>query len=478
MTKTPHGYHVRNSRKQLPFLSPFPPKLVTANFHSSTTKRQDNGTEKIFFLGNRHYHHNKLPGKTNRKISIPPTAKHHRSRREIDTILKSTRDSNGCANSTFIIKYGDRYKVFNNFRIDYRGRIYSYKQYRVTDDGLQVCNSGSNTIQKRWRYLMTKEKKELPLKHCNAWVETYSRNKYTLFKNFTVYFKPTQQSFTRKDYGVYLGYFRICSAKINLSCNEHLVKVKYNEKYKVFNNFSLSYHKKHYGYREYRLTSQGFKLCTSDNSTVQDIWKARNSWRKWKSIAFCRKWWNVKAYYTVGKQFNVFLATSAQSFEKHEYSVSNSQLKICANKLKPRTTDLTKEDMLLCKDSLIKINWDDEYEVLYNFKILYKRKVYHYTEYRVGNDGIQICNSIDNYVGESWKLRNRWVKKALPIKHCNAWVKTYSRNKYTLFKNFTVYFKPTQQSFTRKDYGVYLGDFAICSAKINLSCDEHLAKVH
>ena len=38
-----------------------------------------------------------------------------------------------------------------------------------------------------------------------------------------------------------------------------------------------------------------------------------------------------------------FLAGSAQSFDKHECRLYNGRLSICAKKLKPATTDLTKK---------------------------------------------------------------------------------------------------------------------------------------
>ena len=290
----------------------------------------------------------------------------------------------------------------------------------------------------------------MPFKNCN-WVDGFFRNNYTLFKNFTVFFKPTQKSFTRQNYGVYLGYFLICSTKLTLSCNDHLVKVKYSEEYKVFSNFSLSYHKKHYDYRKYRLRYRAFELCATHVSKVQAIWKTGNSWMKGIKSAFCPSMFKtINRYYVVGKQFNVFLVGFAQSFDKYEYQLYNGRLTICAEKLKPATVKSTEEDLLLCKDSLIKIKFDDEYKVWNNFSMLFKNKVYDYNKYRVLDldDGINICNSTDNYVR--------------PFKHCN-WLNGLFRNNYTLFKNFTVFFKPTQQSFTRQNYGVYLGYFLICS---------------
>ena len=60
----------------------------------------------------------------------------------------------------------------------------------------------------------------------------------------------------------------------------------------------------------------------------------------------------------------------------------------------------------MCNDSIIRVKYDDEYEV----RILYKDKVYDYTEYRVLDDGIKICNSTNNYVRNTWKERNKCIK--------------------------------------------------------------------
>ena len=385
-----------------------------------------------------------------------------------------------CANDTFTIKYEDEYKVWNNFSIMHLDQVYHYYEYRVTDDGLQLCDSVEHVIQQRWRKLRKKEKKELAFKQCNVSVDGFFRNNYTLFKNLTVFFKPTQQSFTSQDYGVSFGYFWICSAKLNLSCNDHLVRVKYSEEYKVFKNFSLSYQMKHHEYREYRLDDDAFELCASNDSGVQAIWKTRNSWDKGYKDYLCSDTWlyTLETFvYVVGKQFNIFFAGSAQSFGKYEYMVHHGELQICSERLKPDTTDLTKGDMLLCSDSLIKIKFYDEYKVWNNFSVLYKNQMYDFTEYRVVNDSIHICNSADNFVQDSWRVRNKIVKLNLGSKHCNVWVDGFFRNNYTLFKNFTVFFRPTQQIFTSQDYGVIFKHFAICSAKLSLSCNHHLVKV-
>ena len=172
--------------------------------------------------------------------------------------------------------------------------------------------------------------------------------------------------------------------------------------------------------------------------------------------------------YVVGKQFNVFLAGRAQSFEKHEYIVYNRQLFICREKIKPQTPNLTKEDMLLCKDSLIKIKFDKDYKVWNDFSILYKNKVYDYTEYRVLNDSIDICNSPDNYVRDSWKLRNKWVKNSTHLCSSKRTVWTIPAKHFTVLKDFSVRISLTKQVIPKGHYGVsYKGKLEICEGKFN-----------
>ena len=150
----------------------------------------------------------------------------------------------------------------------YQSRMYRYNEYRVTDDSLQVCNSSDPLIKQRWRDLIAREKEVLASKHCNASVDAFYYSNYTLYRNVTVFFIPTEQSFTRQDYGVTFGYFAICSAKLSLSCNDYLVKVKYGDQYNVLQNFSRFTNNKMYDYREYQfgmLMYMAFKVvfcCT------------------------------------------------------------------------------------------------------------------------------------------------------------------------------------------------------------------------
>ena len=399
------------------------------------------------------------------------TTRHLRSRREIvaAAISENNDSSTECANLTFIIKYEDEYKVWNNFLMMYKGRTYHYNEYRVMDDGLQVCNTSNPLIQQKWRNFIAREKRMTASKQCNVSVDGFYFENYTLYANFTVFFKPTNQTFARQDYGVIFGFFAICSAKLGLSCNDELANVKYNQKYNVFNNFSLYYNNKIYDYREYRFRHDSLEICASNHSGVQAIWNTQNSWAK--------RWYKCNgtvyelyAMHTVNKQFAVYYAVTGQYFTRNNYGMRDGKLITCKEKLRPYSTDHTQEDLLMCNRSIINIEYDDEYKVWNNFSILYKNKVYDNTEYRVLNDGIKICNSTDNYMRNNWKMRNGWVKERMHFKSCNEPTRTrwLYRPYYTVSKQFNVHYAATNQYFTRNDYGVshMYGEPYVCEEKL------------
>jgi hypothetical protein len=292
---------------------------------------------------------------------------------------------------------------------------------------------------------------------------------YTLFTNFTVFFHPTEQSFTRRDYGVIFGHFAICSAKLSLSCNDDLIKVKYDEQYNVFKNFSLFYNNTMYDYREYRFRNNSLEMCASNDSRVQALWKTRNSWEKFEDLYKCResvsKLSDAK-YYIVTKQFTVFYAPASQYFTRNDYGVHDGKPYICKKKLKHKSSDYTQEDLLMCNDSIINIKYDDEYKVRTDFSILYK-KVYDYTEYRVLDDSVKICNSSDNDARDIWKERNKYVKEWMYYKSCNLPdVYWFPQELYTVRKDFSVLILPTDQVIAKYDYGVVKGKFEICKEKL------------
>ena len=82
--------------------------------------------------------------------------------------------------------------------------------------------------------------------------------------------------------------------------------------------------------------------------------------------------------------------------------------------------------------------------------------MYDYTEYRVLNDGIKICNSTDADIKNTWKVRNWWVKRKMHYKTCNEPI-TYTefhRQQYTVLKDFRVRIQKTDHVIQKYDYGV------------------------
>ena len=474
--KTLQNKRIQNSPVLL-FSTPSPSEVnkeSTTISHSNETEWQNDRSKNISSLDNQIFHQNDLRETTKRETSSSFTTQHLRNRREIDAILESPTE---CANFTYTIKYEDNYRVWNNFSVMYQSRMYRYNEYRVTDDGLQVCNSSHPLIKQRWRDLIAREKEVLASKYCTVSVDAFYYSNYTLSRNFTVFFKPTEQSFTRQDYGVTFGYFAICSAKLSLSCNDYLATVKYSDQYNVLQNFSLFYNNKMHDYHEYHFENEYLEMCASNDSIIQTIWRTRNSWKKSKGILKCLKSLSILSarYYTVNKQLIVYVAVTSQYFTRNDYGVIDGKPYICRETLRPESTEYTQEDLLMCNDSIINIKYDDEYKVWNNFSIFYKNKVYDYTEYRVLNDSIKICNSTDNYVENIWKLRNDWVKARMYQKSCNKSIRSFwlPREYYTVNKQFTVYLAATSQYFTRNDYGVKYAQLYTCEEKFRSISSEY-----
>ena len=176
---------------------------------------------------------------------------------------------------------------------------------------------------------------------------------------------------------------------------------------------------------------------------------------------------NLRYYYTVNKQFTVFYAARSQYFTRNDYGVKDGKPSMCREKFKPKSTEYTQEDLLMCNDSIINIKNDDEYKVRTDFSILYKNKVYDYTSYRVLNETTKICNSASDYVRNIWKARNKWIKGRMHKKSCNKPIRTSRLNRkyYTVNKQFTVFYAARSQYFTRNDLGVKDGKLYICKEK-------------
>ena len=395
---------------------------------------------------------------------------HLRGRRQVKGNIKDQAIIvTECENFTFTIKYDDEYKVWNNFSMLYQNQMFHYYEYRVMDDGLQVCLSVDFLIRQKWIQFVVEEKKMAAIKQCNESVTGFYHTNYTLHKSFSVFLKSTGQSFQRQEYGVYLTRFVICSTKLSISCSNNLINVKYDEQYNVQYDFSLVYKKKIYQYSEYRLRNENLQICSSNDPRIQGIWRTGNSWEKSINTVVCRsRFWTFHTKsYAVNKHFTVYLAYNSQYLPRHTYSLTENKLKICEQNLRPMSIEYTQEDLLMCSDSIINVNYEDEYKVLNSLTILYKNKMYSYTEYRVLNETIKICNSTDNFVKNIWKIRNDWTKARQRLKSCsNSTLLTILNPEiYIVRKDFSVFIPPTKQVLKQQDYGVFEGKVMVCPEK-------------
>ena len=209
-------------------------------------------------------------------------------------------------------------------------------------------------------------------------------------------------------------------------------------------------------------------MCASKDSRVQAIWRTRNSWEKFKDVYKCGGYDIHFLYYAVSKQFTVYPAHNSQHIIRHDYAVIDGKPNICEEQLSPESTDYTQEDLLMCNDSILNIKYDDKYKIWNNFSILYKNKMYDYTEYRVLNDGIKICNSTDNDVRNFWKLRTAWVKETRHYKSCRKPVLPYQVYHYAVLKDFRIHIFKPKQIISKYDYGVFEGRFVICLEKLSI----------
>ncbi|CAB3981152.1 Hypothetical predicted protein, partial [Paramuricea clavata] len=305
--------------------------------------------------------------------------------------------------------------------------VYDYTEYRVLNDSIKICNSTDNYVRNIWKVRNKWVKATMHQKSFNKPIRELQwlyRQYYTVNKQFTVYFAATSQYFTRNDYGVGDGKPSICKENIKptsieytqediLMCNDSIISIKYDDEYKLRTDFSILYKNKVYDYIQYRVLNDGIKICNSTDNYVRNIWKVRNKWVKARMYKkSCnkpiREFWLYREYYIVDKQFTVYSGGDGDYFTRNEYWVEDGKLKICYVNKRPDATEYTQEDLLMCKDSIINIKYDDEYKVRTDFSILHKKMVYDYTEYRVLNDSIKICNSTDNNVRNIWKVRNKW----------------------------------------------------------------------
>ena len=383
-----------------------------------------------------------------------------------------------CNDSIIDIKYDDEYKVWNNFSILYKNKMYSYSEYRALNDSIKICNSTNNLVKNIWKLRNNWLMGVRHWKSCNFDYLMLSKHAFIVDKQFTVYHRRRSQYLTRHDYGVRDGRLHVCKERLKpnsyqftnedlLMCNDSIIDIKYDDEYKVWNNFSILYKNKMYSYSEYRALNDSIKICNSTDNLIKNIWKSRNYWvvSKKFSKACSKPEYFFPLYtgeYDVLKDFTVRIQQSKLLMAKNNYGVFKGIPVLCANE---------------CVNSTLVINYEDEYTVWNNFSMMYNGKIFHYFDYRVTYNGLQICSSTDRLIKEKWRNLTALEKRATAYIDCNVHVGGFYRENYTVYKNFSVFFKPTNQSFARQDYGVISGHFLICSANLKLSCEKSLREV-
>ena len=121
--------------------------------------------------------------------------------------------------------------------------------------------------------------------------------------------------------------------------------------------------------------------------------------------------------YVVSKQFHLYWAPGNTYLRKNDYGVTNSKPIACKEKVGLKSINP-------CNNSTISEIKYDEYKLWNNFSLIYKNKMYDHTDYEILNDGIKICNNIDDYARNIWKIGNQRVKQKV-LKDCDQIVCLY-----------------------------------------------------
>ena len=129
--------------------------------------------------------------------------------------------------------------------------MYDYREYQFGNKGIEMCASNDSRIQAIWRTRNSWEKFKNRYTCRGFSVDKLSEARYyTVNKQFTVYGATRSQYFTRNDYGVKNGKPYICKEKFRsisteytqedlLMCNDSIINIKYDDEYKVRNDFSI-----------------------------------------------------------------------------------------------------------------------------------------------------------------------------------------------------------------------------------------------
>jgi hypothetical protein len=268
-----------------------------------------------------------------------------------------------------------------------------------------------------------------------------------VLKDFRVRILAAKQLIAKYDYALFEGKLMTCVTE----CANFTFTIKYEDEYRVWNNFSMMYQGRMYYYDEYRITYYGLQVCNSSDRLIKEKW--RNFIVSEKiTIAFQDCNVSVDGFYsenyTLDTNFTVFFKPTNQIFRRQNYGVIMGYFAICSSKL-----------TLSCNDDLVKVKYGDQYNVFKNFSLVYHNKIYDYREYRFSHDSLEMCASNDSRVQAIWRTRNSW-QKSLPA----SCYRSYKLNAtyYTVTKQFAVYSADNGQYFKRNDYAVIDGKPYVC----------------
>jgi hypothetical protein len=91
-------------------------------------------------------------------------------------------------------------------------------------------------------------------KSCNKPISyiKFDRWEYAVLKNFAILISATKKLITKYNYAVFEGKLITCITE----CAEFTFTIKYEDEYRVWNNFSMMYQGRMYYYDEYRITDE------------------------------------------------------------------------------------------------------------------------------------------------------------------------------------------------------------------------------
>jgi hypothetical protein len=296
---------------------------------------------------------------------------------------------------------------------------------------------------------------------------------YTLSKNFVVYYAPTSQQFSRKDYSVIGSRLHVCEqllGKVSLKltsddlliCNDSIIDVKHQDYFvNPRNNFAIYFKKKEYNYKDYGVTTNGVKICNSTDRDVQSSWRLRNGWLSYARLNCNGRVLSVPSDGTFTimslSDLSIYNLRSNQLFSTDEYGILKKSLIFCEESFMPDSLQLTNEDLLLCNNNIINVTFKENYQIQNDdFSMMYKKRMYKNLRYTVDDGGIKICNISDIHRLYAWRSRYEFVQRKKLFEKCNGpltrllWKPLENLGHVKVLKDFTI-IMPSGQVIPKED---------------------------